>query len=525
LCVLGRAVQVPVTKYARNGDVRIAYQVIGQGPFDLVFVPGFISNLDLHWEEPGFAHLLRRLSAFARLIQFDKRGTGLSDRVDAQRLPSLRTRMEDVHAVMDAAGSGRAALLGSSEGAPMSMLFAATYPERTRALVLYGGYAHFYSWVQRPEAVLRFVDEAERGWGTGATLRHFAPGRLADAHFSRWWARFERMSASPTSAVALARMNAEIDLRDVLPRIRVPTLVIHRSQDARVDPGSGRYLASHIPGARLVELPGRDHPIWTGDVDPVVDAIEEFLTGARPRPEANRVLTALLAMRVAGLERRAAGLGDRTRLDRQETFRDAAAELVRRHGGQIVRSDVEGMLARFDGSSRAAGCAVAIREAAAEFALAVAQCLHAGEVELSNGEVGGIAIHVAERVAARAGGGEILASAVVAELSAGSGLHFVERPPLAVEGLERPLALAALATEQHLEPVARRRGEPDITILSAREREVLSLVAGGLSNPAIATELRLSEHTVKRHVANILLKLNLPTRVAAAALAARQPPA
>lgn len=219
---------MPETRYARRGDVHIAYQAVGQGAMDLVLVPGFISNLDLHWEDPGYGRLLRRLSAFSRLIQFDKRGTGLSDRVDPAHLPSLETRMEDVHAVMDAAGSGRAALLGVSEGAPMSILFAATYPERTRALVLYGGYAHFHKWVQRPEAVARFAEEAERNWGTGAMLRHFAPGRVRDSYFSRWWARLERLSASPSAAVALVRMNAEVDLRQVLPEIRVPTLVIHR---------------------------------------------------------------------------------------------------------------------------------------------------------------------------------------------------------------------------------------------------------------------------------------------------------
>ena len=231
--------KLPETRYARSGDLRIAYQAIGQGPLDLVFVPGFLSNLELHWEDQGYAHLMRRLAGFSRLIHFDKRGTGLSDRVDPAHLPSLEARMDDVRAVMDAAGSGRAAVLGASEGAPMAMLFAATYPERTRALVLYGGYASFHKWVLGPDGVERFIDEAERSWGSGATLKSFAPGRVTDPHFSAWWARFERLSCSPTAAIALARMNAAIDLRAILPSIHVPTLVLHRASDARAAPRRG----------------------------------------------------------------------------------------------------------------------------------------------------------------------------------------------------------------------------------------------------------------------------------------------
>ncbi len=230
----------PKTRYATSGEARIAYQVVGQGPLDLVFVPGFISNLEVHWEDTGYSHLLRRLAAFTRLILLDKRGTGLSDRVDARHLPSLETRMDDVRAVMDAAGSERAALLGASEGAPMSILFAATYPERTRALVLFGGYAHFHTWVMSEDALAKFVRSAETTWGDGATLQNFAPGRMEDTRFQAWWARFERLSASPTAAIALARMNAQIDVRHVLSSIRVPTLIIPPAGDAPVKPSSGR---------------------------------------------------------------------------------------------------------------------------------------------------------------------------------------------------------------------------------------------------------------------------------------------
>jgi pimeloyl-ACP methyl ester carboxylesterase/DNA-binding CsgD family transcriptional regulator len=518
-------VKPPITRYARNGDVRIAYQVTGQGSFDLVFVPGFISNLEVHWEDPGYAHLIRRLSSFSRLIHFDKRGTGLSDRFDPTNLPNLETRMEDVHAVLDAAGSGRAALLGASEAAPMSVLFAATYPERTRALVLYGGYAHFHKWVLGPEALARFIAEAESTWGTGATLRHFAPGRVHEPHFSQWWARYERLSASPTAAIALARMNAAIDVSDVLPKVQVPTLVIHRTDDARVNIDAGRDLARHIPGAKFIELPGRDHPIWTGDVDRVVDAIEEFLTGIRPQPEANRVLAALLVSRLVGPERLNATMGDRRWLDRIELFTEASEEVMRRFGGRLAASDAEKMFIRFDGPARATRCAIALRDVAAAQGLRLAQGLHVGEVEIQGEAVAGIASHVAERIAGHARAGDMLASALVSELAAGSGLHFVEHDSIEVEGLERPIRLVAVATEQHLEPVARKQTVPDLGRLSIREREVLALIANGLSNPAIASELHLSEHTVKRHVANILLKLELPTRAAAAALSARQPQA
>ena len=283
---------LPETRYAKSGDVRIAYQVIGQGPLDLVFVPGFMSNLDVQWEDPGFTHLLNRLSSFTRLILLDKRGTGLSDRVDNHHLPSLETRMDDVRAVMDAAGSGRAALLGASEGGPMSILFAATYPQRTRALVLYGSYAHFHTWVMGREALDGFIRGIENSWGTGVSAPLFAPDQSKDGRFPAWWGRFERLSASPSAAVALAQMNAAIDIRSVLATVRVPTMVIHRRDDARIKFAGGRYLAEKIVGAHFVELAGRDHPVWTGDIDSVVDEIEEFLTGTRPAAVPDLVLAA-----------------------------------------------------------------------------------------------------------------------------------------------------------------------------------------------------------------------------------------
>ncbi|PVE21831.1 alpha/beta hydrolase [Microvirga sp. KLBC 81] len=278
--------------YARSGNLRVAYQVVGKGPLDLVFVPGFISNLDHYWEEPTLAHFLSRLSSFSRLILFDKRGTGLSDRLG--NLPTLEERMDDVRAVMDAVGSTQAALFGISEGGAMSVLIAATYPERTQALVLYGAYGHFPSWVLPPDKFTAFLEMIERDWGTGASLKAFAPGKLSDERFKRWWARFERLGASPSAVLALMRMNNEIDIRHILPVIRVPTLVLHRTDDPRVSVEAGRYLGAAIPGARYVELPGSDHVAWVGDVDRLADEIEEFLTGARATLEPDRVLATVL---------------------------------------------------------------------------------------------------------------------------------------------------------------------------------------------------------------------------------------
>jgi pimeloyl-ACP methyl ester carboxylesterase/DNA-binding CsgD family transcriptional regulator len=511
------------TRYARSGNVRIAYQAIGQGFFDMIFVPGFISNLELHWEEPGYARLLRRFATFSRLIQFDKRGTGLSDRVDPEHLPDLETRMDDVRAVMDAAGSGRATLFGASEGAPMAMLFAATYPQRTRSLVLYGAYANFHKWVMGPEQLARFIEGALEKWGTGATLKNFAPGLVADPHFSQWWARYERMSVSPSAAAALARMNAAIDVSEVLHKIRVPTLLIYRRDDARVNPDASRYLADHIPQARLVEIPGRDHPVWTADVDRVADIVEEFLTGATPQPTSRRVLSALLAARIVSPERLAARLGNRAWSDRSAEFREMAERLARDAGGQAFGFDGERATLRLDATVKAARLAIGLRDGARRLDLELAQAVHAGEVEVSAAGASGLAVHVAQRLASEAKPGEIVLSALAADLAAGSGLHFAERVPVRVEGVDQPLRSVLLVTEQHLEPAARQPKATSLDSLSEREREVLKLIADGLSNPGIAAELDLSEHTVKRHVANILLKLDLPSRSAAAALAARSP--
>ena len=373
----------PETKYARSGDVHIAYQVIGDGPIDIVFVQGFISNLEVQWEDPGLTHLFNRLGSFARLIVFDKRGSGLSDRtID---MPNLETRMDDVRAVMDAAGSEKAALIGASEGGPMSILFAATYPQRTSALILYGAYAHFYTWVLSPTQVEAFVASAEASWGTGNSLKSFAPNMVANERFRSWWARFERLGTSPAGAIALARMNGQIDVRDILPTVRVPTLVIHREQDARVNVAAGRYLAAHIAGAKHVEIPGIDHPIWVGDTDRVVDEIEEFLTGVRPVPEPDRVLATVVCIEVADAARRVSRQGTQW-LDRVRRFRDTVESVRSQYRGREIGRQPDGMVAIFDGPARALRCVIAMREAARQLDMALHAGVHTGEVEIADAE-------------------------------------------------------------------------------------------------------------------------------------------
>ena len=519
----------PETHYARSGKVHIAFQVIGDGPTDLVFVPGFISNIDLHWDDPGYAHLLRRLSQFCRLIQFDKRGTGLSDRVAG--LPSLEQRMDDVRAVMDAVGSKRATLLGASEGGPMSMLFAAAHPDRTLALALYGSYAHFTTWVLSPDRVEAFIASVDNNWGTGASLSSFAPGQVNNPTFRDWWARFERHGTSPQGAIALARMNSQIDVRDVLPSINVPTLVMHRTSDARVALSGGQYLAKHIAGARFKEFPGVDHPIWIGDVDPIIDELAEFLTGVRPSVQADRVLATVLAIDIVDPKRLASKLGDKGWLALLERFRTLVDNEVRVHRGTLLSARQSGVLTAFDGPARAVQCAASIRDTANRSGISVQAGLHTGEITIGSIEPGGLTVMSAIQIAAAATPDVVLVSRTVTDLVAGSGLRFSERGSCALGGIASTMRLLAYeggetpgGTFCQSEAVPRRvpSGKANLEALSSREREVLSHLARGDTNPEIATKLSLSEHTVKRHVANILMKLDLPTRSAATALAVRE---
>jgi pimeloyl-ACP methyl ester carboxylesterase/DNA-binding winged helix-turn-helix (wHTH) protein len=426
--------RLPETMYARSGEVNIAYQVVGDAPLDLVFVMGWVSHMEYFWREPSFARFLRRLSTFSRLILFDKRGTGLSDRVPVNRLPTLEQRMDDVRAVLDAVGSERAALCGVSEGGPMCSLFAATYPEKTSALVMIGTYAKRvrdadYPWAPTPEERLHFFDEIRRDWGGPVGLEERAPSVARDARFREWWATYLRMGASPGAALALAQMNAEIDVRHVLPSVRVPTLVIHRSEDQCLRAEEGRYVAGRIPGARYVELPGRDHLPFVGDQDAVLDEVEEFLTGARHAPEpGERVLATVLFTRIADSpEQRTAWPGVGLRQGLIQRLRGYVRKEIEWFRGREIDMVGDRPLAIFDGPARAVRCAYAIVEYASRLGVEMRAGLHTGECQVVDGKVTGLAAEVGVQVANRAAPGEVLVSNTVKDLVAGSGIDFEDR--------------------------------------------------------------------------------------------------
>jgi pimeloyl-ACP methyl ester carboxylesterase len=428
----------PVTKYARSGDVNIAYQVVGDGPRDLVLVPGWVSNIEVFWEDPTCARFLSRLASFSRLILFDKRGTGLSDRVSD--LPSLETRMDDVRAVMDAIGSERAALCGYSEGGPMCALFAATHPARTTALIMLGSYARLrsspdYPWGRPPAAQQAWLETCEREWGGPVGMDIRWPTLARDERARQWWARFLRMSASPAAAVALSRMNYDIDIRHVLPVVRVPTLVVHSRGDQTIPAGAGRFLAEHIPGAKYVELPGIDHVPWGGDADAILDEIEEVLTGVRHGPEPDRVLATVVFTDIVGATETAAELGDRRWKDLIQAYHAAVRRELARFRGREIDTAGDGVLAAFDGPARAVRCGCAVREAVRGLGLQVRTGVHSGECEVIGEKIGGIAVHIGARVAAEAGPGEVLVSSTVKDLVAGSGLRFADRGPRALKGV------------------------------------------------------------------------------------------
>ena len=431
---------LPETRYAKSGDIHIAYQVVGEGEVDLVYVPGFVSNLDLNWEEPDRAYFYSRLAAFSRLILFDKRGTGLSDR--SAGIASLEVRMDDVRAVMDAAGCERAAVFGLSEGGPMSMLFAASYPERTRALALYGTYARNQG--LSADGIRRRIELIERAWGTGEYGRALAPGKANDEIYLRKLARWERQGASPSAAIALMQMNREIDVGDTLSTIRVPTLILHRLGDSRIPADWGRFLATHIPGAKWVELPGSDHSFFgERDItDRIIDEVEQFLTGSRTGAEPDRVLATVLFTDIVESTKRAAELGDRDWRVLRDRHDDAVRQELARFRGREVKTLGDGFLATFDGPARAVRCASAIIDRVRPLGIAVRSGLHSGEIELIRDDIGGIAVH-ASRVVGLAGTGEVLVSSTVRDLVAGSGLRFQDRGSHPLKGLLEPLRLFA----------------------------------------------------------------------------------
>lgn len=428
----------PETHYTLSDGVNIAYQVVGDGPIDLVLVPGWVSNIEIFWEEPRMNRFLRGLAGFARLILFDKRGTGLSDRVT--ETPMLEERMADVRAVMDAVGSERAALVGYSEGGPMSALFAATYPERTIGLVMIGSYARRsrasdYPFGPEPSAHEKFIESLATTWPSDALLELRAPSVVGDERFMQWWTRYLRMSASPGAAVAMTRANNEIDIRHVLPTIQVPTLVVHARGDRTVEIGAGRYIAENIPGAKFVEIDSDDHLPWLVGAEDILQSVQEFLTGSRPKTVSDRVLSTIMFTDIVGSTQIAAKRGDRDWGDLREAHNSLVRQELAAYSGKEINTTGDGFVMAFDGPARAVRCAEALGEAVSGIGIDIRAGIHTGECEVTNGEFSGLALHIAARIAGIAPAREIIVSRTVKDLVAGSGLAFEDFGVHALKGV------------------------------------------------------------------------------------------
>jgi class 3 adenylate cyclase/pimeloyl-ACP methyl ester carboxylesterase len=444
-------VQPPETHYAKSGDVHIAYQVVGEGPLDLIYVPEFWNSIEAMWEEPSFEKFLLRLASFSRLICFDQRGSGLSDPMALAEIPSLEGWMDDVQAVMGDVGSTRVALLGSGGGGQMSMLFAATYPEQVHALALVNSFARLtrdddYPCGTSPDHEDRVVREMKHGWGRGVLLETVAPSMAGDPQFRRWYARYQRLGCSPGTILAIRRMLQSADVRDVLPSIRVPTLVVHRKDNWAVDAGCGRYLAEHIPGARYVEVPGVDFFAFVGDADAILDEVEEFLTGARQGQMDARVLATVMFTDIVGSTDRAAELGDRRWRDLLESHNSLIRGALERFKGREINTAGDGFLATFDGPARAIRCAREIAATVRDLGLEVRSGLHTGEIELVGEDIRGIAVHIGARVSSLASPGEVLVSSTVKDLVAGSGIEFDDRGVQTLKGVPGQWRLFSVKT-------------------------------------------------------------------------------
>ena len=441
----------PETRYVKSGDVHIAYQVIGDGPLDVVFVPGFVSNVEANWDSPVRANFFHRLASFCRLILFDKRGTGLSDR--SSQIFTLEQRMSDVQAIMDEVGSKRAALFGVSEGGPMSILFAATYPQRTVALVIYGSYAkrswapdYPFGWTE--DRFNAFFENVENYWGTprGLDLTQWAPSIAHDERQVNRIAAYFRAAASPGAARAVMEMNREIDVRHVLPSVSVPTLILHRTDERILRVEHARYLAERIPRAKLVELPGIDHVPFIGDSDDIIDEVEEFLTGSRHAADLDRVVSTVMFTDIVASTERAAALGDRKWRALLESYYAVARRQLDWFRGREIDTAGDGLFATFDGPARAVRCAKAIGQDVKSLGIDIRAGLHTGEVEVIGEKVGGIAVHIGARVASHAAAGEVLVSSTVKDLVAGSGIQFEDRGTHTLKGVEGEWRLFLAAT-------------------------------------------------------------------------------
>ena len=509
--------------YARSGDVNIAYQVVGEGPIDLVLVLGWVSHLAFVWELPAMAAFLNRLASFSRLILFDKRGCGMSDRVHP--LPTLEQRMDDVRAVLDAVGSKRAALLGISEGGVMSALFAATYPERTAGLVIDGSYPSAlrrpgYPWGITEEQFEERIGRVTEIWGKVIGMERYAPSQVDNPEVANWWAMFTQMSASPGDAADLQRMNLLIDIRDILPAIRVPTLIVHARGDKIAPIEAGRYFAQHIPNARLLELNSDDHWPYFGDADLVLGEVQEFLTGVRSSPAPETMLATVLYTSVTQAGAHAVWLGDRRWNALVDRHHVVVRKALAQYSGREIEAGDHGVTAVFDGTARAIRCALDVRDELLELGLRIRAGLHAGECEIRGGRPRGVALQVASSVMGAAQPGEVLVSGTVKDLVVGSGLEFADRGTREFADVPGSWSLFAAGPERpgRVDEPAHAAAQVG---LSRREREVAQLLARGLSNREIAGRLYLSERTIDNHVHHILDKLGFDSRVQVATWLAR----
>ncbi len=432
--VHGAALMHPRTQYAKSGEVHIAYQVYGEGPKNLVLVPGFVSQIETYWEEPTWAKWLERLGNFSRVALFDKRGTGLSDRGVA--VPDMDKRMDDIRAVMDAAGMRTAYVMGISEGGSLASVFAAYQGPRCDGLILYGSFASFESWFPTDEALQELFSYAESSWGTGGALPLFCPDSGGSETFQEWWGKYERTGASPRDVIEIMKVNSQIDIKDSLPAIKVPTLVLHKIEDALIDIEGGRTLGRLIPGANFIELSGRDHFVFLGkEGEQILEEVEAFVTGVKPAPIFDRVLAAVVFTDIVDSTSQAQKQGDAAWHAILETHNTAIREQFRQFRGREVKSLGDGFLATFDGPGRAIHCAKAIEEVVSKLGIEVRIGVHTGEVELAGDDVRGIAVNIAARIAQLSKGGEILVSRTVKDLVAGSGLDFEDLGNRELKGL------------------------------------------------------------------------------------------
>ncbi len=438
----------PQTRYAQSGGCSIAYQVIGDGPLDLIHIPGIVSHLDVAWTHPRYARFMERLASFARVAVYDKRGCGLSDPVTEP--PPIEERIDDARAVMDAVGMERAVVFGCSEGATLATYFAAAYPDRVTQAILYGSFPRMrpdppeYPWGYGDDILEMWFEAIGEAWGEGLMLIVLAPSLLGDDREREWWGGYERASMSPRAIRTLMQANVDLDMRDVLPLVRVPTLVLHRDGDVLPIEG-GRYVADRIPDARFVELHGDDHWPWVGDPDQVCDQVEEFVTGRRQAPDSDRVLATVLFTDIVGSTERAVALGDRRWTELLSEHERLVRGELERHRGREVKTTGDGFLATFDGPARAIRCATSATEQVRRLGLEIRAGIHTGECELRGDDVGGIAVHIGARVMGEAGTGEVLVSSTVRDLTVGSDIRFDDRGERELKGVPGAWRLYAVS--------------------------------------------------------------------------------